>query len=74
MPCTKLESFDKQNPNYKFLEDAIKDGTVTLDEDKCIAYINAAPLNLHFGWGMKAYLETQGYTGYVAFAHFPFGD
>jgi hypothetical protein len=74
MACTKFKDFDKDNPNYQFLADAIEDGRVTLLEDKCVVLINAAPLALKFGFGMKAYLESQGYTGFVAWAYFPTGE
>jgi hypothetical protein len=74
MSCTKFEDFDKENPNYQFLADAIEDKRVTLLEDRCLALINAAPLDLRFGFGMKAYLESQGYTAYVAWAYFPAGE
>ena len=73
MACTKFDDFDKENPNYQFLTDAIEDGRVTLIEDKCVALINAAPLDLKFGWGMEAYLKTQGYSAFVAWAYFPQG-
>ena len=74
MPCTKYEDLDKENPNYKFLDGAIKDGTIVLDEERCLALINAAPLRIKFGAGMSAYLETLGYQAYVAYAYFPHGE
>lgn len=66
MACKKFEEFDKENPNYQFLVDAIKDGTVRLVEDECLALILPPPLDLKFGFGMKAYLGSQGYSAYIA--------
>jgi len=66
MTCTKLEEFDKENPNYQFLADGINDGKIKLLEDECKALIYAPPLDVKFAWGMKAYLETQGYEVYIA--------
>jgi hypothetical protein len=74
MACTNLEDFDKENPNYPFLADALEDGTVRLLENECVALINAAPLRLKFGTGMEAYLKTHGYTSFVAYAYFPQGE
>ena len=74
MACTKFADFDQENPNYKFLIDALEDGTIVLYEDKCVALINAAPLRIKFGAGMNAYLATQGYRSFVAFAYFPKGE
>jgi hypothetical protein len=74
MNCKKLEDFDKENPNYQFLADAIEDSTIRLLENECVALINAAPLRLKFGMGMEAYLKTQGYTSFVAYAYFPQGE
>lgn len=66
MACKKFEEFDKENPNYQFLADAIKDGKIRLVEGECLALIIAQPLDLKFGWGMKAYLESQGYSAYIS--------
>jgi hypothetical protein len=66
MACTPFGDLDKENPNYQFLVDGMKDGKVKLIEDECKALISAPPLDLKFALGMKAYLETQGYEVYVA--------
>ena len=66
MACTTFEDFDKENPNYQFLVDGMKDGKVKLLEEECKALVSAPPLDLKFALGMKAYLETQGYEVYVA--------
>jgi hypothetical protein len=62
MACKKLEEFDKENPNYKFLMDGINNGSVQLDEDNCTAIISASHEQAKFYLGMRAYLETQGYV------------
>jgi len=74
MPCTKYEDFDKENSNYKFLSEAIENGTIVLSESECVAYINAAPLRIGFGLGMQAYLRAQGYESFIGFDHFPQGE
>ena len=66
MSCKKLEEFDKENPNYQLLMDAIQNGSVKLCEDDCAALIlPPGPLHLKFGLGMKAYLDSQGYSSYI---------
>jgi hypothetical protein len=63
----KLADFDKSNPNYKFLIEAINSGNVRLIEDECLALIiPPSSLHLKFGLGMKAYLNNQGYSTYIA--------
>ena len=42
----KLEDFEKDNPNYKFLIEAINSGNVRLMEDECLALI-IPPSSLH---------------------------
>jgi hypothetical protein len=66
--CKKLEEFDKENPNYKILVEAIEDGTIKLIESECLALIMPPPLHLKFGYGMKAYLGTQEYAAYIAWS------
>jgi len=39
MSCKKLEEFDKENPNYQLLMDAIQNGSVKLCDDDCAALI-----------------------------------
>jgi hypothetical protein len=63
----KLEEFDKENPNYEFLTDAIKAGKVTIDEDNHSASIFAKEMELKFQLGMKAYLEANGFDVLVIF-------
>ena len=62
MACKRLEEFDKENPNYKFLMDGINNGSVQLDEDNCTAIISASLEQAKFYLGMRAYLEAQGYV------------
>lgn len=66
MACTKLEDFDKENPNYQFLVEGIDRGKIRLLEDECRALIYAPPLDMKFALGVRAYLETQGYEAHVA--------
>jgi hypothetical protein len=69
MACKRLEDFDKENPNYKFLIEAINSGNVRLIEAECLALIiPPRPLHLKFGLGMKAYLNSQGYSTYIAWS------
>jgi hypothetical protein len=69
MKGKKLEDFEKENPNYKFLIEAINSGNVRLIEDECLALIiPPGPLHLKFGLGMKAYLNSQGYSTYIAWS------
>jgi hypothetical protein len=63
----KLEEFDKQNPNYSTLIDAIDAGRVMIDEDNRSASIFAKRLELKFRLGMTAYLESNGYDVSVIF-------
>lgn len=63
----KLEEFDKENPNYEFLMDAIKAGKVTINEVNHSASIFAKEMELKFQLGMKAYLESNGYDVSVIF-------
>jgi hypothetical protein len=67
MDCKSLEEFDKENPNYQFLVEALQNGSIKLLEDECAALIvPPGPLHLKFGLGMKAYLDSQGYATYIA--------
>lgn len=65
MDCRKFEDFDKDDPRYQILVDAIENGSVKLfeDQDECKAMINRPPSQLEF---MEAYLESQGYKPHRA--------
>lgn len=62
MTCKKFDEFDKENPNYPVLMDAINDGSIQLDQNNCTAFISATWEKTKFYLGMQAYLKTQGYT------------
>lgn len=66
MGCTKLEDFDKENPNYRLLAESMDAEKVKLLEDECKALIYAPPLDVKFALGMQAYLQTQGYDAHIA--------
>ncbi len=63
----KLEEFDKKNPNYSTLIDAIDAGRVTIDEDNRSASIFAKRLEMKFRLGMTAYFKAKGYDVSVIF-------
>ena len=71
MACTKLQDFDKTNPNYSLLIEAVDEGRISLDESRCIATIVLISLEAKFVLGMKAYLESQGYAVLPITASFP---
>jgi predicted CoA-binding protein len=74
MACTKLEDFDKDNPNYQFLVDGIENGMVKLGADKCMAWVITTAEELKFGSDIKAYLESQGYKVAPVTAGFTHGE
>jgi hypothetical protein len=74
MACTRFADLDKENPNYQFLADAMEDGRISLDEDRCLATIIGIDLEAKFILGMTAYLKSQGYTVVPVTASFPEGD
>ena len=69
MDCTKLEDFNKENPNYQILIDSIENGGIQLLEDECKAVIfssNFQDFNIlgqmKFIGGMNNYLAENGYS------------
>ena len=69
MTCTKLNDFDKENPNYQNLIEYIEKRRIQLLEDQCKALIFQAELQdlnilgqIRFREGMNNYLVENGYS------------